>query len=284
MATGACFEADCVVEVGDEVGGEIDYDNIADAMMDGCVVIVHELDGEAPYVGALTADGITVALLAADGEQPVVQGTGGDPSLTVTSDATAYVRGLRFSQNTDVGIFVDGASVWLDRSEVVGNDGGGIVLTNGASARLRNCFVGGADALAAIDVDSSSLDLLYSTVGGVAFTSPALACSSGMTVAVRNSILVAQDPSIEEIQCSAADVTYSVTEAAFGGAGNASVGNMNTNWFGGFAGGDFSVTGNIPDEVLTTAQWQLGDPPTDIDGTARPDADGTADVAGADVP
>ncbi|MFO0634119.1 MAG: hypothetical protein U0168_14835 [Nannocystaceae bacterium] len=59
---------------------------------------------------------------------------------------------------------------------------------------------------------------------------------------------------------------------------------MNTNWFDGFGAGDFSLnTANAPASILTAAQWQSGDPLVDIDGDARPNSDGAADVAGADI-
>jgi hypothetical protein len=38
-----------------------------------------------------------------------------------------------------------------------------------------------------------------------------------------------------------------------------------------------------PVEIHTAAEWNTGDPATDIDGDPRPDVAGTADVAGADL-
>jgi hypothetical protein len=53
---------------------------------------------------------------------------------------------------------------------------------------------------------------------------------------------------------------------------------------GGFANGNFHLSASAPPDILSSAQWQAGDPAADIDGDARPTEDGTADVAGADVP
>jgi len=96
-------------------------------------------------------------------------------------------------------------------------------------------------------------------------------------VNVRNSLLLAStdDP---EIDCMTDSLDNSVTEA--------DVGELNTNWFvvGGYATGNFHLSGLAPAAIMTAAQWQQGDPPTDIDGELRPTEDGTADVAGADVP
>ena len=61
------------------------------------------------------------------------------------------------------------------------------------------------------------------------------------------------------------------------------LGSVMANWFVS-TGSDFHLN-NPPAMLLSAAEWQTGDPPTDIDGTeTRPNVDGTADVAGADVP
>jgi hypothetical protein len=284
IATGACFAADCVVEVDGDGGA--DYQNIQAALVDGCVVLVHELDGVGvPYIGALSVDGIKVAILAADGEEPIVQGTGGNPSLSLTNDATVYVQGLTFSQNTVEGIRADGATLYLDRAQVVGNTGGGILLENAASSHLRNCFVRGADGFAAVTSDGSTVDILYSTLVGVLDTSPALTCDAG--VVARNSIIVSRatggDP---DIACPAA-ITYSALELDYPGEGNVELGALTSGnqdtWFTSYMAGDFHLV-NPPANLLTAALWQAGDPLVDIEGAARPSEVGTADVAGADLP
>lgn len=284
IATGACFDDACVVEVDGDGGAE--YMDIAEAIADGCVVVVHELDSGG-YQENLTVDGLTVALVAADGEAPRVTGDGG-PSLSVTGDANVYVQGLRFSQNTAVGIDVDGANLWLDRTEVVLNTGGGIVLQGGAYGHLRNCFVGGGADLFAVDVTgmSSSADILYTSVVAATGDATTVSCDAAAAVTVRNSALVGRGGDGYDILCDA-DITYSVTEAAYPGTGNVAVGdltsgNQNT-WFVDYLGGDFSLNAP-PGAWLTAAQWQLGDPATDIEGEPRPNVDGTADVAGADIP
>ena len=91
----------------------------------------------------------------------------------------------------------------------------------------------------------------------------------------------------DEVACAAANITYSATEGGVAGEGNVAAG-----MFPGGSPGDWFVdytTGNfhIQNDGLTlfgdVAQWQEGDPPTDIDGEPRPTVDGTADYAGADL-
>jgi hypothetical protein len=82
-----------------------------------------------------------------------------------------------------------------------------------------------------------------------------------------------------EIVCEDASITYSATETLFPGTGNVDLGNMVPSWFT----SDLHLA-TIPADVLTAAQWNTGDPTTDIDGELRPTVDATADVAGADIP
>jgi len=71
------------------------------------------------------------------------------------------------------------------------------------------------------------------------------------------------------------------------GAGNEDIGELTSGnqdvWFTGYGTGELHLN-TPPALVLSTAQWSIGDPPVDIDGEPRPNRDGTADVAGADVP
>jgi len=78
----------------------------------------------------------------------------------------SHVQGLTFSQNTAQGILADAATVYLDRTQVIGNTGGGIALTNGAAGYLRNCFVGGdVNNVAALEATGSSVDILLYDLG-----------------------------------------------------------------------------------------------------------------------
>lgn len=92
---------------------------------------------------------------------------------------------------------------------------------------------------------------------------------------MRNSLLVAEtdDP---ELDCVTDSVVTSATEA--------DLSDMNANWFVGYATGNFSLSAMAPPAILTTAQWNTGDPATDIGSDARPSVDGSTDVAGADIP
>jgi hypothetical protein len=282
IATGECFEEDCVVEVDGDGGAE--YEDIQDAIVDGCVVIVHELNGGVPYNENLEIDGIGVAVLRAEGEDPIVAGVAGNPSLSVTGGAVAYVQGLTFSGNTMAeGVSVNGANLYLDRSQIVANSATGITLANNAIAQVRNCFV----ALNGnqfqddhgISVNSSSLDLSYSTVvANDGNGADSLECTAAVAT-VRDSILLGADAS--SIDCPSVDAASNALDEA--AAGNVNVGALNPAWFDSFPD-DFHLTPLGAGVFEELAQWNAGDPPADIDGDARPTEEGAADFAGADVP
>jgi hypothetical protein len=283
IATGACFEEGCVVEVDGDGGA--DYSNIQAAIADGCVVIVHELNGGDTY-SQFEVDGVEVAILAADGEEPLVAGLAGNPSLSVTGGAVVYVQGLTFSGNTMAeGVSVNGANLYLDRTQLVANAGGGVVLTNEAIGHLRNCIIGGngtgAGPSRGITVDASTLDVLYSTIArnDADTANDSLSCVGASTVTVRNSILVGRDD--PSVQCAVATIEDSALDQASGG--NTNVGAIQNTWFDSVAGNVFTrsaVGGGVFGDV---AQWQVSDPLVDIDGDPRPTEPGP-DVAGADIP
>lgn len=285
IATGACFEEDCVVEVDGDGGA--DYASIQAAIADGCVVIVHELNGGDTY-SQFEVDGLTVAVLAANGEDPLVAGLAGNPSVSVTSGSVAYVQGLTFSGNTMAeGVSVNGANLYLDRTQVIGNPGGGVLLTNSAMGTLRNCFVEGDFDVPVMTVDGSTATILYSTLGGSGGASASLSCVDPMEVSVRNSILISRAAPGDDLLCSDAAISYSATEVMVPGTGNVAIGPFDmtdaTTWFAGYNNGNFGVTAAGQAVFADIALWVVGDPVTDIDGDPRPTEDATPDVAGAEV-
>ena len=287
IATGECFDEAAVVHVDADDG-----DSLSGEFVDGTVIILHNFGSTTAYQVNLALDTGVAAILAAPGDAPRITGLGGAASISVENGGELYLaNGVQVIGSTEAmfpGIAVDNASLYLDRARVVTNLGGGISLDNGAYALVRNSFVGGGATadVAALQVNDASSDIVYSTLVGYDDGSgggAALRCSSPDAVIGRNSIFVKtfMQP---EIVCSEASITYSVTESAFPGTGNVAVSNVNLNWFSNGAS-DFSLTPMAPAAILTAAQWQTGDPLVDIDGTEdRPGVDGSADVAGADIP
>ncbi|MCX4247134.1 right-handed parallel beta-helix repeat-containing protein [Paraliomyxa miuraensis] len=282
--TGACLPGDAVVHVG---GATPDFVAINAAVIsfpsgtEG-TIIVHPGD----YNESVTvSDGRTLAFLAAElgpgVEQPRwVRSSGTSPQLTVV-DATVLVDGLEIMGNASTappGVQLDGGWAWVDRSRIVQNNGGGILAQNGATLTLRNSFVGGYVAdVDAIALNGSSLDMLYTTVAAgvpLVTNARALFCEGAATASIRNSILLSVD-TVPEVECTGATLNSSATEAGVG---------FMASWFAGYGVGDFHLTAAGQAVFADIAQWQLGDPPTDIDGDTRPSTDGSTDYAGADAP
>jgi hypothetical protein len=291
LYTGACLPADAVVHVG---GATPDFPTLTLAVAsfgpgDEGTILVHE--GMPDYNESVTVDGgrVLAFLAAADAAAPPgwVRTAGGAPQLAVTMGSTVLIDGLRMSGNADdVALMVDSGRVWLDRSRIVQNSGGGIVAENGAELTLRNCFAGQGDSNTdTIVVTGAVASIRYTTVvagdGGLG-QSRAVLCDGEADVVIRDSLIVAVDD-VPELECSVADVSYSATETATPGTGNATLGDLQSGWLVNETN-DFHLGATPPIAIATTAQWEIGDPPTDIDGEQRPMLEGTPDYAGADVP
>lgn len=288
LFTGACLPADAVVHVGPgqtfmTLGAAI----ASFAAGAEGTIVVHQ----GTYNEAATVDGGRVlAFLANVGDLPLwILAPSTSPQLEV-GDATVLMDGIQISGNASSShpaIHVSAGQAWMDRSQIIGNDGGGLLAEAGAELVLRNCFVGDGTASAnALAIDSASADVLYTTLGsgfdnfGDVFP---IQCTTPVAVVVRNSVLVSFDNAAGEISCSMAEVTNTASETLIPGVGNVALGAIEADWFADVTVGNFLLD-SPPASIATTATWESGDPPTDIQGDPRPQLDGAPDVAGADVP
>jgi hypothetical protein len=291
IATGGCFDAGNV----HDVGQGMEYEEIGDAVADlgqGGEVVLRIFDG-ASYDEAVTISGAgtAYALLADDGAMVPqwVNTGGGAATLRVQGGAEVYVQSVRLTANTASGfpgVSVSAATLYLDRTEVLGNTGGGLLLTGAASGFVRNCLLGGGPASdnPAVSVDNAAVAILYSTLVGYddGFgAGAALRCSNPDSVEARNSLFV-KTGSGADLDCPELAATYSATENALAGVGNVALGSVMANWFVGITT-DLHLN-SPPAALLSAAEWRVGDPPVDIDGEPRPAEDATPDVAGADLP
>jgi hypothetical protein len=270
IATGACFTGDCVIEIDGTT-------TIAENVADGCVLRIHALEGGAAYQETLSLSGITIALIAADGELPRLDAAlmpEDSPTLAIIDAANVYMQGL-FVLGNSRGVDAAGANVWLDRMHVIDGTGGGVAVSGGASATIRNSVIAGGNDTAALSATDATLDVLYSTIVGAFGTASSLACTDDVTIDVRNSLLVTfgDDP---EIACTTDTFDNNLTEVELGEPA--------PNWFVNVNGGDYHLTENTPAMVLSAGEWHQGDPLVDLDGDLRPTLRGSADVVGADVP
>ena len=290
IATGGCFDPAQVFTVGN--GG--DYSSIDQAVTilgGGDEIVLRVISGpDFNQTVTVSGAGTAYALLDDDPSDMVlpqwVNTMDAAATLRVESGAEVYVQGLRLAGNLNAAhaaVEVDDASVYLDRTAVVSNNGGGIALTGGAYALVRNCFVArnGDDLGSTTGIIStdSTLDVLYSTIAyNDGDTADSLQCTN-TTGSIRNSIAVGSDPS--SYDCPGVTASQNAFDEAV--AGNTNVGAAMAGWFNIPAAGDVHLTAAGKAEFADIAQWQSGDPLVDIDGDARPNSDGAADVAGADI-
>lgn len=292
--TPTCFDPDQVRRVG---SGQDDLD-VTGALMTvqsmgwtRAVLVLHE-GGDINDAATVSAG--AVALIAAPGQSPQWINTEAmnESTLSVSgADTRVYLDALRLSTGSGAGLFCDGAEVDVQRSQIVNNDGGGISAMSGCEVFVENSFIGGSDNSAALNVNSSSADVVYSTLGGGTINAWGLLCASPIAVGVRNSIIVALGNSItggEDVICPSAMLTDTATETAFMGMGNEMVGELDLmnpeDWFVNYSIGDFSLQNDGLVLFDGVAEWREGDPPADIDGDLRPMVEGVPDYAGADVP
>jgi len=197
------------------------------------------------------------------------------------------MKGLYVDDGDGVGVSVAGGQVWIEKSRIVNNSGGGIVVDGGGSLVLENSFVGGSNSAPAIDVLDGDISVLYSTLGFPALVAgAALSCSDGSSSTLRNSLVTSThvDP---EIQCPQLTVSGSALESMSDdindAGGNVFMDNLVLEWFTDYLAGDFTLAdGLYPPIIEGAATWLDGDPATDINGDARPTTNGMSDFAGAD--
>ncbi len=279
IATGACFDDGCVIDVED---GE----SIGAAVANECVLIVHA----GAFAESVQISGEKVAILAAEGDSPTVAGevADGQPAFNISGGAVVYIQGLRVNGNdgSGLGIDVDGSTLYIDRTEVVANSGGGINLTNAAVGWIRSSIVGANGGssftgLFGVSADESTLTIEGSTVAlnDTQGAAPASLLCNGGTVTVRNSIIVAE--AVPSISCDG-DFSYSAVDTDVGGATNVVLDTFDFGWFDSLGPGGFHL-GASGDAFEDIALVEAGDYPFDFDGDPRPAA-GAMDHAGADTP
>ena len=277
LFTGACLPEDAVVHVG--LGQEfLDLMSAVSSFAVGTegTIIVHQ---ENYTDSVVVAGGRTLAFLAYAGDYPIWDNVGVSNRQLTVNDAVVLLDNLELSAYLapdDVPLHVSGGDLWIDRSQIVQNDGG--IVVDGGALVLRNSFVEGDVETIGIEVIDATASLIYSTVANSTFSSiPALSCTGASAVDIRNSIVVSQGgPRGDELSCGSVSLIGSATESVVGG--------FDAGWFVDFNGGDFHLTPSGAATFANIAVWHDGDPATDIDGDPRPAVDGTPDHAGADRP
>ncbi len=285
LESGWCFEE--VVSVGEDggaVSGEISA--LVDTVQSGGRLAIRIVPGETCVLDTLVIDQArSIALIGERGERPCLTSWDERAAITVEGGSALYLLDVRLEESYGVGVEVRGASVHAERSELVNNSGGAFAVSQESALTVRNSLIGGdRNNVSVLQTHSSSVRLDYATVVAGFGSAQGVVCDGDNDVMIRNSIVISE-ASMGEIDCPAADVSYSALEAVFG-EGNVAVGAVDTGrWFEDYPRGDLHLRRDaigMPFEGV--AVWSQGDPLVDIDGDPRPAVPDASDWVGADIP
>lgn len=247
----------------------------------------------------------TDAIVAIVGEGDVsIIGSGGSPGVQVNGSGTGYLAGVSVENNgaapgvsaagdlrvddstirdADQGLVSTAGRVHLERVRVLNNALTGVTVGGTQPVTLRNVIIAGNNGTTTprgfVTTADTPFDILYTTIADNAGANGgAINCTGNAIRTARNSILISRNFS-NAINCENLDVTYSViSDVDY----EAEPGNMpvidDSGLF--FDAGYEIGMGSVASDV---ALWLDGDPPTDINGVARPTTNSTPDDAGASV-
>jgi len=198
--------------------------------------------------------------------------------LDVRGGTRVWLHGLNIANNTSsvvtaVSTEDAGTRLHVQRSRITTNLGGALEVADQSQVHLENAMLTGAADVRTLYVSDASISLLYTSVLGGLGNANALDCLAPQTVEVRNSIILTRgsEPANE-----CAGVVPETSTVHDGATTNP---NFST-WFVNYNSTADLLPAGVA-EFSDVATWNEGDPLVDIEGTARPDVSGTADVAGA---
>jgi hypothetical protein len=298
--------------LGTEASPNCSLESAVSTIAAGANVVILVADTGVPYDENPTmAADATVAIRGQGG--PVVSGFAADdtPSIVI-QDGIVYIDSLRINDNANNhGLTCDGATVWLQNSELTGNDLYGVfgegpcdmrveavnIYANdrgglrqfGGRLELYNTAIGlngDGGGGPGLNLLLAEVEILYATIvaNAAAGTADNIQCldSSGV---VRNSAIVGVTTNSVQLDCFTLQFSRNAIDTTnFVGADGTLVDVVyNANWFVNPAGGDFRLGAPPLTPFVDAALWLEGDPEFDADGTARPQGD-VSGYAGVDEP
>lgn len=216
----------------------------------------------------------------------VVDSAQGGAAVSCTGGKTLWIDDSPITNGLNTGLYVSNCGATVRRA-YVGKNANGLTIADNGRATLINSFVGASVAEEVVVTANGVLVANYSTIvhaGGV----PLIQCGGLAKSEIRNSALITSPPAPGVVNCNAGtlQLDHSVVSemaAVSLGSGNVAIDMPAdaTDPFMDFDGFDWRVVGD-GGKLKDVALWEIGDPPTDYNGTARPTIDASPDVAGAD--
>lgn len=216
----------------------------------------------------------------------VVDSAPGGAAISCTGGKTLWIDDSPITNGSNTGLYASNCGVTVRRG-YVGKNANGLTIADNGRATLINSFVGASVAEEVVVKMNGVLVANYSTIvhaGGM----PLIQCGGLAKSEIRNSALITSPPGPGAVKCDAGtlQLDHSVVSemaAVSLGSGNVAIDPMEdaTAPFMDFGGLDWRVVGD-GGKLKDVALWEIGDPPSDYNGTARPTVDSSPDVAGAD--
>lgn len=216
----------------------------------------------------------------------VIDSAAGGAAISCSNGKTLWLDDSPITKGVNTGLFVSNCGATVRRGYLVKNGNGMTVADNGR-ATLINSFVGASTAEEVLVTANGVLVANYSTIVHAGEMS-LVHCAGTAKSEIRNSALITSPPGPGAVDCT--DITLQLDHSVVSenaavslGEGNVAISlpNEATDPFTNFDGLDWRVAGDGA-KLKDVALWEIGDPPTDYDGTARPTVNSTPDVAGAD--
>ncbi|NJK33115.1 MAG: hypothetical protein HC927_12305 [Deltaproteobacteria bacterium] len=283
ILAGECFLPSTVWHV-DGDGGR-DFVSIGEALEHvqfiDATLIIHGLESGGAYYESIDHHGSeALALLAAPGEFPRIEGPASQPAISL-GYSELYLRGLEI--HTNGGIYVDNqGQLHMHDTKVYFVDGDeAIELYAGAGLTMRNSMLRGK----VVVNDDAFFDVSYSTIYSGAW-SPFYCSGAIAPSSLRNNLLATEEGAETILGCLEASMLARGNALSTGipsKPDNTIIGPAQPGWFADLQP-NLHLGPNIPLSVATAATWSADDPSVDIDGNPRSAEEGVQGWAGADVP
>lgn len=292
---GSCFDPGDVLQISDTNELTTALDLLGE--MDQAVFV---LDPGAYTTNLGIGAQIELAIINSDPEQQIliIGNLGGVDTIGVYAQALVYLSHVTVSNFLGSSINCSNASLWLDDSEVANSEELGMNLFPDCSTHLRRSTVtsnalGGINSLGGellihnslillngsslfsfiggLQTNGTVLNVAYSTIVANESTNAArgsLFCVGGESGYIRNSIIASDGDSIDG--CNSIDLENNAVDDLLETATNVYVGPVMPSWFLSTEMSNYRLSAAGQGLLADIAQWEEGDPLTDIDGQPIP--------------
>ncbi|MEM9455695.1 MAG: right-handed parallel beta-helix repeat-containing protein [Myxococcota bacterium] len=211
--------------------------------------------------------------------------------ITNSTEPGAYCQGgpesglwldnMTITETTGGAVVANSCPLSIHKSIIYNNVGPGIRITGNSSLHIESSLITNNSDTGVRAENSSNIDLTYSTI--VNNPTSNITCSSDITGAIRNSIIINPSSISDNIDCQ--NITATADD---GNVANATINKEEVSfidlrsWFLNIEHGDLHLSDTGQMFFKDKATWNIGDSLYDVDGDPRPGIDGGPTYPGAD--